>query len=631
MSNKECYINSIMGILEKISKVEDLRNLPENELETLAGELRECIVSVVSRRGGHLAPNLGTVELTIALLKSFNLPEERIVWDVGHQSYSYKLLTGRANEFENLRQFKGCCGFPVRAENEFECYSAGHAGVAISAALGMCAAQKTVDKSKVVAVVGDGAIASGVALEGLNQVRTHGRNLVIVLNDNKMAISQNVGALSKVLNRMMTSRRYRWIKNSAKALINLLPKSNSITTFVKNVEDTAKHLFLPSEPFESLGIRYLGPINGHNIHDMTRAFNAVCRDDRPVIIHVVTQKGKGYAPAEIAPERFHGVAPFNITDGTPLKKSSPGFSAAFGKAACAMAEKNPELSAVVAAMTGGVGLSEFAGKYPERFFDAGMAESHAVSFSSGLAAAGKTVICAVYATFMQRSLDNIFHDVCLMNLPVVFALDRAGLVEDGPTHHGIYDLGFLLGMNNLTIMQPACEDEISSMLEYAVKLNAPAVIRYPRGSSGASSRNDIPEIRSIAQPGSSVWRDGKDLAIHAVGAEAVRALEIADILKEKYQLAAKVVNVRFLKPFMEDILLDDLATMPVFTLEDHVVNTGFGALAARTAAKLNVPRQLHCFGISADETVPFGSVSDLRKCLELDSESVAEKIANIIK
>ena len=620
-----------MDILEKISKPSDLHDLSAGELEQLAGELRERIVSVVARQGGHLAPNLGTVELTIALLRSFDLPTERIVWDVGHQSYSYKLLTGRQKEFEHLREFKGCCGFPVRNENIFDSYGAGHAGVAISAALGMCAAQKPDDRSKVIAVAGDGAIASGVALEGLNQVRSYGRNLVIILNDNKMAISQNVGALSKVLNRMMTSYRYRWIKNSTKALINLLPKSKSITNFIKNVEDTAKHLFLPSEPFESLGIRYLGPINGHNIHDMERAFAAVKRDDRPVIIHIVTQKGKGYAPAEAAPERFHGVGAFDAATGKPIKKSTPGFSAAFGKAACRLAEKDPDISAVVAAMTSGVGLSDFAQKFPDRFYDAGMAESHAVTFSSGLAAAGKTMICAVYATFMQRSLDNIFHDVCLMDLPVIFALDRAGLVEDGPTHHGIYDLGFLLGLNNLTVMQPACEAEVYPMLEYAVKLHSPVVIRYPRGSSGSDLRSDIPPISAIEKPGSTVWRQGCDLAIYAVGAEAVRALEIADLLQEKYSLSAKVVNVRFLKPFVEDILLDDLAKMPVFTLEDHVVNTGFGALAARTAAKLNVPHQLHCFGISADETVPFGSVSDLRKSLELDSESVAEKIANIIK
>ena len=626
MSNKQCYIKFIMSILDKISKPADLRDLTGNELEQLTGELRERIIASVAANGGHLAPNLGTVELTVAMLRSFDLPAERIIWDVGHQSYSYKLLTGRADKFENLRQFGGCCGFPVRNENEYECYSAGHAGVAISAALGMCAAQKTDDTRKIIAVAGDGAIASGVALEGLNQVRTYGRNLVIILNDNKMAISSNVGALSKVLNRMMTSYRYRWIKNCTKTLIKLLPKSQSITNFIKNVEDAAKHLLLPSEPFESLGIRYLGPINGHSIHDMERAFAAVKSDARPVIIHVITQKGKGYAPAEANPERFHGIGAFDPADGSPRKKSEPGFSAAFGKAACDLAEKTPELSAVVAAMTGGVGLNGFAANYPERFYDAGMAESHAVSFSSGLAAAGKPVICAIYATFIQRSLDNIFHDVCLMNLPVTFAIDRAGLVEDGPTHHGIYDLGFLLGMKNLTVMQPACEAEVPYMLEYAVQSNAPAAIRYPRGSSGASRRNDIPPAEPIEKPGCKVWRNGKDLAIHAVGAEAVRALEIADILQKKYQLSAKVVNVRFLKPFAGDILLEDLQKMPVFTLEDHIVETGFGAIAAQTAASLTTPYKLKSFGISSGSDVSFGSIDKLRKSLDLDTEHIAEAV-----
>ena len=617
-----------MSILDKISKPADLRNLTGCELEQLAGELRKRIIDSVAENGGHLAPNLGTVELTIAMLRSFDLPEERIIWDVGHQSYSYKLLTGRAQEFEKLRQFGGCCGFPVRGENAYECYGAGHAGVAISAALGMCAAQKSGDKRKIVAVAGDGAIASGVALEGLNQVRSYGKNLVIILNDNKMAISSNVGALSKVLNRMMTSYRYRWIKNCTKTLINLLPKSRSITNVIKNVEDAAKHLLLPSEPFESLGIRYLGPINGHNIHDMERAFKAAKADTRPVIIHVITQKGKGYAPAEANPERFHGVSAFEPSDGTPKQKSEPGFSAAFGQAACNLAEKNADLSAVVAAMTGGVGLNEFAKKYPERFYDAGMAESHAVSFSSGLAAAGKPVICAIYATFIQRSLDNIFHDVCLMNLPVTFAIDRAGLVEDGPTHHGIYDLGFLLGMKNLTIMQPACEEEVALMLEYAVKIHTPAVIRYPRGASGADRRSDIPRIEPIKNPGSTVWRNGTDLAIHAVGAEVVRALAAADILQKKYQLSVKVVNIRFLKPFIEDILLEDLQKMPVFTLEDHIVETGFGSIAAQTAAKLAKPYQLQSFGINSGKEVSFGSVDKLRKSLHLDTEYIAEAIFN---
>ena len=628
MSNKSCYIY-VMSILEKISSPDDLRLLSQSELPGLAAEIRHKIIQTVAAHGGHLASNLGTVELTIALLLSMDLPHDRIIWDVGHQSYTYKLLTNRQQAFDSLREFNGCSGFPVRNENEFECYGAGHAGVAISAALGMAAAEPADSTRKLIAIAGDGAISSGVALEGLNQVREHGRNLIIILNDNKMAISPNVGAISRALNRMMTSYRYAWIKNITKAAIRILPKSTAIINFIHKLEESAKKFLLPSEPFQSLGIRYLGPINGHCISDLERTFKAVRRDSRPVLIHVVTEKGRGYAPAAAEPERFHGIGKFDVATGELLQAAVPGFSAAFGQAVCELAADRPELATVVAAMTGGVGLKKFAGTYPERFFDAGMAEAHAVSFSSGLAAAGKRVICAIYATFMQRSLDNIFHDVCLMKLPVVFVLDRAGLVEDGPTHHGIYDLGFLLGLNDLVIMQPGCEAEVKPMLEYALTLNQPSVIRYPRGNSGLTGNENLP-LPAISPGKSAVWRDGSDLAIYAAGAEAVRALEIAGILQKKYHLSAKTVNVRFLKPFDKSALQDDLRRMPVFTLEDHVAATGLGAVAAQTAAEITGRHQLVCFGCPDDRIIPFGSVNDLRKSLQLDTETLAKRIADMV-
>ncbi|MBE6370139.1 MAG: 1-deoxy-D-xylulose-5-phosphate synthase [Lentisphaerae bacterium] len=617
-----------MKLLDKINDPADLKALSGGEVGLLAGELREVILQTVARCGGHLGSNLGAVELTLALLRSFDLPRDRIVWDVGHQTYACKLLTGRQKQFENLRQFNGCCGFPVRGESEFDCYSAGHAGVAISAALGMCSAMTGSDApNKVIAVVGDGAIGSGVALEGLNQVRERGKNLIIVLNDNKMAISPNVGAISRCLNRVMLSYRYRSIKNCAKALIRLLPKSNKIYHAVSRLEDGAKNLLLPGGPFQELGIRYIGPINGHDLQALERTFKAVQRDDRPVIIHVVTEKGRGYAPALAAPERFHGVGKFDLATGKPLTVSPPGFSAAFGNAVCNLAAEESSLTAVVAAMTGGVGLEKFAQKYPDRFYDAGMAESHAVSFSSGLAASGRKVICAIYATFMQRSLDNIFHDVCLMRLPVIFALDRAGLVEDGPTHHGIYDLGFLLGLPNLCIMQPACEAEVEPMLKLALQLDQPSAIRYPRGSSNAAKRSDIPACTEISYGKSALWRDGKDLAIYASGAEAVRAMEIADILARKNQLDVKVVNVRFLKPFDRSALQNDLQNMDVFTLEDHVAATGLGAVAAQAAAEIAAPKRLYTLGLPADGVVGFGAVNLLRQTLALDNDGIAGTIA----
>lgn len=620
-----------MAILEKISSPEALRDLTNDELKTLCGELRERIVNVVSAHGGHLGANLGAVEFTVAMLRSFDLPADKVVWDVGHQAYAFKLLTGRQEQFNDLREFNGCCGFPVRNESIYDCYSAGHAGVAVSAALGMCECQKSDSHNKIIAVVGDGAIGSGVALEGLNHVRENGRNLVIILNDNSMAIGPNVGALSRVFNHLLTSRRYRWSRGIAETMLKFLPKWQKIQNFVSSIEDAVKNLLIPSEPFQSLGIRYLGPINGHSMRHLERAFEAVKRDERPTIIHVVTQKGRGFAPAVSSPERFHGIGKFDPATGESLSISIPGFSAAAGAAACELAEKNPDLTAVVAAMASGVGLSKFAERYPERFYDAGMAESHAVSFSSGLAASGKSVICAIYATFMQRSLDHIFHDVCLMDLPVVFTLDRAGLVEDGPTHHGIHDLGFLLAIPNLTVMQPGCEAEMKPMMELAVSSRKPVVIRYPRGNSAAHKRSDIPQIP--LEPGkAAVWRNGNDLAIYAVGAEAVRALTLADILKEKYNLSARVVNVRFLKPFDSTLLLEDLKKMPVFTLEDHVVSTGLGAIAAQCAAqitgKYNV--KLQSFGCPDSTVVPYGSVNELRKLLQLDEKSLAEKIAGAV-
>ena len=352
------------------------------------------------------------------------------------------------------------------------------------------------------------------------------------------------------------------------------------------------------------------------------------RDDRPVLIHVVTEKGRGYAPASDDPERFHGIGKFDKTDGKVLAASVKGFSHAFGEAACRLAEKNPDLTAVVAAMTGGVGLNEFARRYPDRFYDVGMAEAHAVSFSSGLAAAGKPVLCAIYATFMQRSLDNIFHDVCLMDLPVIFALDRAGLVEDGPTHHGIYDLGFLLAMPNLTIMQPAHEAEVDAMLELALELKAPAVIRYPRGNSRAEKFAPLPASK-LELGKAAVLRDGADLAIYAVGAEVIRALEIAQVLKQQYKLEARVVNVRFLKPFDKALLQNDLQKMPVFTLEDHVTDCGLGAVAALAAAEISgkAVKKLTTLGIQSHTAPSFGAVDDLRKALALDVPTLAEKIA----
>ena len=614
-------------ILSSIHAPEDLRRLSPEELLRLADELRNTMLRVIAANGGHLGANFGVVELTLALLRVFDVPDDRIIWDVGHQCYCYKLLTGRQKEFESLRRFDGCCGFPVRGESPFDCYGAGHAGIAISAALGMCAALPKDSRRKIIAVVGDGALNSGVALEGLNQVRAHGRNLVIILNDNKMAIAPNVGAIASYLNRIIIGRKYRYVKNLTKSIINALPRSEALARHVRKFEDAAKGILLPGGFFEELGIRYLGPVAGHNTADLERTFAAVKQDDHPVLIHVITEKGHGYAPALAAPERFHGISRFEPDSGAPLKPSQGGFSAAFGNAMNHAAEHHPELCAVVAAMADGTGLREFSRRFPERFYDVGIAEAHAVTFASGLAASGKHPVTAVYATFMQRAMDHVFHDVCLMNLPVVFALDRAGVVEDGPTHHGIYDLGFYLGLPNLTILAPADEAEVAPMLEFALGRKSPVLIRYPRGASGMPERTPSPLQDGHAE----VLRDGRDLALWALGGEVARALRIAEILNREHGFSVKVVNVRFLKPFDAEMFRYDAAVMPVFTLEDHVAATGLGAVAARTLAGQKGVHGCVSFGWPGDRPIPHGAAEQLRRRFHLDEESLAEAAAAGLK
>ena len=614
-------------ILPQIGGPSAVRALLPEQLPLLAEELRQTMLRVISTHGGHLGANFGVVELTIALLRVFAPPQDRIIWDVGHQAYSYKLLTGRQKEFETLRTFGGCCGFPVRGENPCDCYNAGHAGVAISAALGMCAAQPEDCPDKVIAVVGDGALSSGVALEGLNHVREYGRNLVIILNDNKMAIAPNVGAIASYLNRVIIGRRYRYLKKMTKNIIGVLPRSESITRHIRKFEEAAKGILLPGGFFEELGIRYLGPIPGHDLARLEQTFQAVKQDDHPVIVHVITEKGHGYAPALAEPERFHGISCFDPASGKLVKAPQVGFSAAFGRAMLDAAEKHPEMCAVVAAMADGTGLHEFARRHPERFYDAGIAEAHAVTFASGLAATGRHPVVAIYATFMQRACDHIFHDVCLMNLPVVFALDRAGAVEDGPTHHGIYDLGFYLAIPNLTVLSPADEAEVSLMLEFALNHAGPVLIRYPRGCSGLSASLPSPLRAGRAE----VRRDGRDLAIWAVGGEVARALRIAELLEQRHSCSAKVVNARFLKPFDREALRRDAAAMPVFTLEDHVPATGLGGLAATARAGLKEAFPVISFGWPDDRPVPHGAPMRLREALGLDEETLAERIAGCCK
>ena len=612
-----------MPLLDSIDGPEALRRLTIREQMQLADELRDEILRVVAANGGHLASSLGAVELTIALHSVFDTPRDALIWDVGHQAYAHKLLTGRRELFSTLRRFGGCAPFQSRAESpESDPIGGGHAGTAISAALGLQTAWRRKGEwhRRAVAVVGDGALACGLSLEALNQLADRGVPLVIVLNDNRMSISHNVGGLTRYLNRLLTARHYRGFKEMLRSMLGRRP---GLLRRIRRLEEAVKGLLLPGGWFEALGIRYLGPVDGHSIPDLIRAL-ATARDSyKPVLVHVVTRKGMGYTLAEEQPDRYHGVPPFDPVAGLPETPAKMSFSRAFGDTLCELAEKYPELAAITAAMKDGTGLSEFAERYPKRFFDTGITEAHAAVFAAGLAAAGMRPVMAVYATFFQRALDPLYHDICLQKLPVIFALDRSGAVEDGPTHHGIYDLAFLLEMPGLTVYAPLDEAELRAMLHAAVKAAAPAVIRYPRGGTGRPFDPAAP-VPEIAPGSSELMREGGDCAIAVCGPESLDALRTAEILAERHGIRAAVLRFLTLKPFDAAALREQAARKPVFTLEDHAATGGLGRLAASALAGMTAPRAL--FGWP-DGVLPHGAPAELRRQYGLDPESLAASIA----
>ncbi|MBR2643103.1 MAG: 1-deoxy-D-xylulose-5-phosphate synthase [Lentisphaeria bacterium] len=609
-------------LLDTIHSPEDLRRLPKQVLPELAKEIREEILQTVSRTGGHLASSLGTVELTIALHRVFHTPEDALVWDVGHQSYTHKLLTGRRDLFRKLRQFEGCAPFQSRAESpEYDPIGGGHAGTAISAALGLETAARRMNKDTAfAAILGDGSLGCGVSLEGLNNIDENKSSLVIVLNDNRMSISGNVGGLTHYLNRIISGRSYTRFRALAKTMLKKMPE---VYNAVRRFEESAKSVFLPGGWFEELGIRYLGPVDGHNIDELERLLTAARESRRPTLVHVLTRKGKGYIPAEKEPERYHGVKPFDPEKGLP-DEPGKGFSHAFGQSMIRLAEKRQDVAAVTAAMALGTGLDRFAARFPKQFFDVGIAEEHELVFASGLAAGGMIPVAAIYATFLQRSLDEVYHDICLQKLPVILAIDRAGAVEDGPTHHGIYDLAFLQAMPGLTIYTPADEQELQDALFTAVELAAPAAIRYPRGGSPRAAE-ELPLPGRIRPGKAQIRKEGKDAALWSCGAEIFTALEAVEILQEKYGLSVMAVHSPTVKPLDGTLLQEHASRMPVFTLEDHVTTGGFGSAAAE---KITVT---HRFGWPADEVIPFGKVASLREKFGLTPEAIADVIAGFLK
>ncbi len=613
------------NLLNKIEGPQDLKGLELQELEELAAEVREELLDTVSRTGGHIGPNLGVVELSIALHKVFNTPTDKFVWDVGHQAYVHKLLTGRQELFQTLRQFDGCQAFTSRDESEHDSFGAGHAGTAISAALGMAAARdlKGTDE-KVVAIVGDGSLNCGISLEGLNNITEVTRNMVIILNDNKMSISKNVGAIPKYLNNIISGRSYNKFKSFTKTVLKKVPHGEEIRKKVSKIEEATKGLFVPGILFEQLGIRYLGPIDGHDLPTLIKTLEAVKTFNHPVILHVITEKGRGYHPATQAPEKFHGLSSFNKKTGKSAKSNSLTFSKAFGDTLIEMAEKHKDIVGITAAMASGTGMVEYSEKFPKRFFDVGIAEEHATVFAAGLATNGIRPVVALYATFLQRAFDCIFHDVCLQNLPVIFCVDRSGIVEDGPTHHGIQDLGFLRSMPNMSILMPKDENELRDMMFAAYNQDTSVVIRYPRGSSQTIEelQSDKPNHIDWGKP--ELLRSGKDIAIWATGLEVSTALEVAEILSYKAKISATIVNTRFLVPFGEELLTEHAQRMPIFTIEDHQMKGGLASTVDECLINTKHNGVYH-FGWGT-EIVPHGKQDLIKDSLGMTAQKIAQSI-----
>jgi 1-deoxy-D-xylulose-5-phosphate synthase len=615
------------SLLSQIDSPEDLRKLKISELDKLSAEIREEIISVVSSNGGHLAPNLGAVELTVALHYVFNTPSDKLIWDVGHQAYVHKLLTGRREFFKTLRKSDGCLGFLSRAESEYDAFGAGHAGTAISAALGMASARdRKQGKEKVVAIVGDGSLNCGISLEGLNNACEATKDIIIILNDNKMSISPNVGAIPRYLNHLISGKSYNRFKAFAKMMLKRMPGGREIRRKISRIEEATKSLFVPGVFFEELGIRYVGPIPGHDYNELIRALEGIKEFNRPVILHVITEKGRGYSHAEAAPEKFHGLSSFNPETGKSNgKKPDTTYSTAFGLSASRLADAHSELAVISAAMKSGTGLSEFAEKHPEKFYDVGIAEEHALIFAAGLAAEGIRPIVAIYSSFLQRALDCVFHDICLQDLPVIICTDRSGIVDDGPTHHGIHDLSFLRNMPNLSILSPKDENELESMLFAAYDKKAPVLIRYPRGSSGAPS-GDAP---SIEWGKAELIKDGADLAIWGAGREVFTALETAEMLEKEHGLKVSVVNARFLKPFDSELLKLQSTAMPIASIEDCQVKGGLGSTIDECLINFKHNGAIH-FGWG-DSIIPHGEVDKIRLKFGMTPDQIKNSVLEFLK
>lgn len=613
-------------VLDRINEVNDIKSIDREEYDELAGEIRQFLIEKVSKNGGHLASNLGAVELTMALHLALDLPDDKIVWDVGHQSYTHKILSGRKDDFDSLREYGGLSGFPKRRESECDAFDTGHSSTSISAALGIVSGNRiSGKKGTVVAVIGDGALTGGMAFEALNNAATIKQNMIIILNDNEMSISQNVGGMSSYLSDVRTAVGYNNFKDGLAAKLNNIPVvGDKLVNQLKKTKSGIKQLVIPGMLFENMGITYLGPVDGHNIEKLVRVINEAKRPNHPVLIHVITQKGKGYAPAERHPSKFHGIAPFDIETGAVLKKKEKmTYTDVFARKLVDLAAENDKIVAITAAMPEGTGLKRFSRIFRDRFFDVGIAEEHAVTFAAGLATVGIKPVVAIYSSFLQRAYDQILHDVCIQDLPVVFAVDRAGLVgEDGETHHGVFDLSYLGNIPNMTIMAPKNRYELSAMLEFAMDFKGPIAIRYGRGEACY----DYKEYNDrIIFGKSECLLIGKDIALVCVGSMLDTGMKVAKELKN-HGINATVINARFVKP-IDEAMLDSLAENydMIVTLEENVLHGGYGERVLKYITSAGYNRKIINVAVP-NRFISHGNVDVLYKAVGLDVDSIVERI-----
>ena len=613
-------------ILEQIKGPEDLKKLTSEELSQLAEEIRAFLIEKISHTGGHLASNLGVVKLTIALFRTFDLPEDKIIWDVGHQSYTHKILSGRRMEFDELRQYGGLSGFPKRKESPYDSFDTGHSSTSISAGLGIAQGRDILGEDyKVVSVIGDGALTGGMAYEALNNAARMKKNFIIILNDNKMSISENVGGMSRYLGGLRTGAGYNDLKKNVADTLERIPVvGGRMIDKIKRTKNSIKQLFIPGMLFENMGITYLGPVDGHNIPALCKVLKEAQKLDHAVLVHVLTKKGKGYEPAEKNPAHFHGVSPFDIKTGKPLaEKKYPTYTDVFSKKLCQLGETHPELVAVTAAMPDGTGVAAFGKKFPDRFFDVGIAEAHAVTSAAGMAAAGLRPVVAVYSSFLQRGYDQILHDVCIQNLPVLFAVDRAGLVgSDGETHQGIFDYSYLTSIPNMSVAAPKNLWELRAMLDFAMDYKAPFAIRYPRGTAYRGLKEFM---QPIAYGKGGIIYEEENIALLAVGSMVSTGEHVRAKLKEE-GVSCTLANARFVKPFDKE-LVDRLAKNHrlIVTMEENVLQGGFG-LPVTAYIHEHYP-QVKVMNIALpDAYVEHGNVSVLRKGLGIDSDSIIQRL-----